>query len=321
MNKNRKVKVKIMCHMFEKVTGRKTIGNVEGLKTLLLKHILQKDKHAIIQVPVEYLEIDTRYQTDERTERDLQYLTKNWSERKLLPLVGVPHWNEGKIYIVDGYGRWIASQIVDPVKYKYLDVLVLLDAPEDPIERLKFEAEEYAYQNRDVAKVTPIQKHGAMIVLHDPTTEILEQLKRAYGFEYVASKGVREASVLGSYTETLSLCRIDNGKAAEYVFDICAGAGFDRKANGYSSYVMRALRDIYKLYVNDREDTKQFLVKELRKTTPLNLKANAVVKYPMLDAKIAVSLYVEDMVVNALGLAQSREVIGTKVVMIRKPVA
>ena len=62
------------------------------------------------------------------------------------------------------------------------------------------------------------------------------------------------------------------------------------------------------------------LTKEFRKLTPLILKANAVVKYPMLDMKIAVSLYVEDLIVENLRLEQSREVIGTKVVPIKNAV-
>lgn len=309
-----------MCKMFEVVTGRKSKGSVDKLEGLTKMYTDIHEDIAIIKIPVDLMEVDTRYQTDERTERDLQYLVRNWDERKLMPLMGVPHWEEGKVYIVDGYGRWIASQIVNKKKYKDLKVQMILNAPTDPQERLEFEAEMYAFQNRDVKDLTAIQKHGAMMVLHDPATEKLEELRREYGFEYVNNKGMREASVLGSYTVTLDLCKVDNGNCAKYVFDICAGAGFDRKPNGYSTYIMRALRDIYKLYANNRESTKSFLIEEFRSITPVGLKANAVVKYPMLDMKIAVSLYVEDLVVENLGLEQSREVVGTKVMPIRKVV-
>ena len=84
---------------------------------------------------------------------------------------------------------------------------------------------------------------------------------------------------------------------------------------------MRGLRDIYRIYVNNREDTKKFLIKELRKIAPITLKANAVVKYPMLDFRTASSLYLEDMVVNNLGLEQSREISGTRLVPIKKVTA
>ena len=310
-----------MCRSFEVISGRKSKGSVDKLEGLTKMYSDLGEDIAIIKVPVELMEIDPRYQTDERTDRDLQYLTRNWDERKLMPLMGVPHWEEGKVYIVDGYGRWIASQIVNKEKYKDLKVQMVLNAPKNPEERLKFEAELYAFQNQQVKDLTAIQKHGAMIVLHDKATEILENMKSKYGFEYCANKGNREASILGSYTEALSLCKIDNGKAAEYVFDICVCAGFDRKPNGYSTYVMRALRDMYKLYADDRAKTKKLFIKKLRSITPLALKANAVVKYPMLESKIAVSLYLEDQIVENLGLNQSREIVGTKLVPIKKETA
>jgi len=305
-----------MCISFEKISGKKNEGNVRELKGYLATALDAKMPVAIVRLPVELLEIDTRYQTEARTERDLRYLTAHWSEQKLLPLIGVPHWEEGKVYLVDGYGRWVGSQIVDKEKYSKLMVQVILNAPTVKSERLRYEAELYAYQNKQVAKMTPVQKHGAMIVLHDKATETLEKLKGKYGFEYVANKGNREASVLGSYSATLDLCKIDNGKAAEYVFDILTRAGFDRKTNGYASYIMRGLRDIYKLYSRNRKETAKLFINILRETTPIQIRSYGVSKYPMLDIKTAISLYLEDLVVERLGLKQSREVIGTRVVTI-----
>lgn len=101
--------VKIMCKMFEVVTGKRSKGSVDKLEGLTKMYTDINEEIAIIKIPVELMEVDSRYQTDERTERDLQYLVRNWDERKLMPLMGVPHWEEGKVYIVDGYGRWIAS--------------------------------------------------------------------------------------------------------------------------------------------------------------------------------------------------------------------
>lgn len=307
-----------MCHMFEVVSGKKSKGDKSLLKGITKMYIDAGAKVAIISVPVELLEIDPEYQTEIRTERDLRYLTDQWDENKLLPLVGVPHWEEGKIYLVDGYGRWIASQYIDKEKYSELLVMVILSAPSDERERLEFEAELYAYQNAQVAKMTPLQKHGAMLILHDKPTETLERLKGEYGFEYRATKGNRDASILGSYATALNICKIDNGKCANYVFNICKNAGFDRKTNGYATYIMRGLADIYKLYANNREDTGDLLSATLRKITPQILRSKAVSKYPMLDFRSALSLYLEDIVVNSLHLEQSREILGTKLVPIKK---
>lgn len=309
-----------MCKSFEVVSGRKGRGDRSLLEGLTKMYRDANYSVAVLKIPVDLMEIDTRYQTEVRTARDLRYLTNNWNENKLLPLMAVPHWEEGKVYLVDGYGRWIASQMVDKEKYKELDVLMIFNAPKKDRERLEFEAELYAFQNKDVAKMKAIQRHGAMIILEDEATKKLEKLKEKYGFEYVGSKGNREASVLGSYTETLRLCKVDNGRLADFVFEICQNAGFDRKANGYSTYVFRTLRDIYKLYVEDRKEISEYLSKEFRRITPLILKANAVTKYPLLEVRTAVSMYVEDMLVENLGLEQTREVKGTKVLRIAKAV-
>lgn len=309
-----------MCRMFEKVSGRKTNGNKDKLEGML-KFAVDSGRNAVIMsIPVEMLEIDTSYQTEERTARDLGYLVKNWDDNKCLPLSGVPHWEEGKIYLYDGYGRWIGSQLLKEPK-KELEVMIILNAPEGKEERRLYEAEMYAFQNRNVARMTPLQKHGAMLLMHDKATETLESMKKKYGFTYKATKGKREPSVLGSYSYTLEVCKTDDGKAAEYVFDVCVGAGFDRKANGYARYIMKSLRDIYKLYANDREKTKKFLIKELRRLAPIELRARAIVKYPTLEIETATSLYLEDLIVENLGLEQSRKVEGTKLVAIEKKTA
>ena len=309
-----------MCRSFEVISGKKSKGDKSLLKGITKMYRDAGYKVAIISVPVELLEIDSSYQTEVRTERDLRYLTEHWDENKLLPLVGVPHWEEGKIYLVDGYGRWIASQCIDKEKYSELQVMIILSAPSNKAERLKFEAEMYAFQNAQVAKMTPLQKHGAMLILHDPATETLERMKEQYGFEYRATKGNRDASILGSYASTLNLCKLDDGEGAKYVFDICRDAGFDRKSNGYATYIMKGLVDIYKLYSDNRRETKELLGNVLRKITPSILRSNAVTKYPMLDFRSALSLYLEDIVVEKLNLEQSREVVGTKVVSIKKAV-
>lgn len=303
-----------MCKMFKEVTGRENKGDVSKLEGLLKQGIDSKANVVIISVPVELLDIDESYQIPERTARSLSYLVGHWDDNKLLPLAGVPHFEEGKIYIFDGYGRWIGSQMIKEPK-KDLQVMVILNAPKDPIERRLYEAKMYAFQNKDVAKMTAVQKHGAMLLMHDKGTEVLEKMKKEYGFEYTAQKGNRSASVLGSYTEALSICK-QGEDIANYIFNICKKSGFDRKTNGYSTYVMRALRDIYKLYPENRTEISKVLIKYLRKVEPVFLKSEAVVEYPFLDMKVACSLFIEDIVVHELNAKHKRKVENNKVTFI-----
>lgn len=306
-----------MCKMFKEVTGKENKGNVSELKGLLKAAVDAKMNAVIVRIPVELLEIDESYQIPERTARSLEYLTKNWDDNKLLPLSGVPHWEEGKVYLFDGFGRWIGSQLIKNPKDD-LQVMVILNAPTDPKERRLYEAKMYAFQNVGTARMTAVQKHGAMLLMHDKATIILEAMKKKYDFEYVANKGNRSASVIGSYTEALAMCR-QGEDLAEFIFRICKKAGFDRKSNGYSTYVMRALRDLYKLYPENRTDVEKTMVKYMRKIEPVFLKSEAVVQYPLVDYKIACSLFLEDIVVRELNAKHKRKIENGKVQFIIQP--
>lgn len=291
-------------------------ANVSELRGLLAESKRNNLEVAIIKIPARLLAIDESYQTPLRTERDLGYLINNWDERKLLPLIVVPHEEVGFCFITDGQGRWKASQFINKDRYEYLTCLVILNAPKDPTERRKFEAEQYVYQNKNVAKITPLQKHGGLRILGDPAVNGLDKMKDKYGFTYTYTSGQRDHGVLGSYTEAISICKSRGIDCLDYIFEICERSGFDRKTNGYSSYVLRMLRDIWTLYADNRYRTKEFLSDYLRDYEPNTFKAKAVTKYPMLEIRTACSLYVEDLVVENLGLKQSREISGTRLIPI-----
>lgn len=288
-------------------------NNIGELRGLLASARSQGLKVAIIKIPVRLFAIDEKYQTSIRTNRSLKYLIDNFDDAKLLPVTGVPHDEEGKIYLVDGYGRWQASQIVDPVKYEYLECLVILSAPTEPEERRKFEAEQYAFQNKAVAKMTAIQKHGAYEVMGNPIALAIDELMKEYDFTFVSEQGNRSASVLGSYTELWNLIKNNGIECGYFVFDVLHAAAFDRKTNGLSTNMLRSLKDIYKYYPNDREAAKEFLSKYLRKMNPDHFRAESVTNYPLLDYKTASSLYLEDLLVENLELNHVRTVDGKKV--------
>lgn len=287
--------------------GMENIAELKGLLANAKRKGLNK---FIISVPVNILAIDTRYQTPIRSNRKLDYLTKKWNENMLLPLTGVPHEEDGVIVLVDGMGRTKASQIVDANKYEYLECMIIMDAPRNSDDRLKFEAELFAYQNRDVAKLTPVQKHGALRCIGDPAILALDELQEKYGFSYVETKGVRAKNVLGSYSEAYATCKSKGKDCMDFILDILKRSAFDKKSNGYSVYMMRGLRDIWSSYPDSRKEISDFLSEYLRKYEPETYKAKAVSRYDMLDYKMAVSLYTEDLVTDNLGLEHVRKYTG-----------
>ena len=292
----------------------KEIGELKGL----LASARQSGRtRVIVDIPVRLFAIDTAYQTPNRTERDLDYLVKGWDEAKLMPVIGVPHDEEGKVYLVDGYGRWQASQLVNEDKYATLETLVILNAPTEFKSRQRYEAEQYAFQNKQVAKMRPIQKHGALEVLHDSAVLAMNDMQKKYQFKYAKEKGQRECGVLGSYAETYDIARVHGADCLDFIFSICKESGFDRKANGYSAPIMRGIRDVWKYYPEHRKEAKAFLSAYLRKYDPTRFKANAVSRYLLLDAKTATSLYLEDLIVDNLAATHRRRVEGKSVTEIK----
>jgi len=271
---------------------------------------------ALCDIPITLLDIDTSYQTGYRTNRRLGKLIQWWNEAKLEPITVVPHCEEHKFYVVNGFGRVVASQFQSP-KYKYLSAIVLLEAPEDFEERRKYEADLFAYQDRETSQLTHLQLHGAKLILKIEEVSLMEKMRKKYRFSYSNTRGSKERGVLGSYTETLALAKLGES-CFKFVFDILTKAGYDRQKNGYSTYLMRSLRDMWKLYSDDRGEIKKFLTKYLRQNTPLQIKARSITKYPLLDHRTACSMYIEDVLVKNLDLKQQREFKENKVRFIQQ---
>lgn len=302
------------------MTPQVTEKNIGELRGLLATAKANGQNVAIIKVPVYMMAIDESYQTVDRTARKLDYLISRWDERKIGVLTVVPHEEEGLVYIVDGYGRWQASQIVDEEKYKTLDCAVLLNAPENPRERQKFEAELFANQNRDVAKLKPVDKHGAMQVLGDPAALALDELQSKYGFS-IGKRRYKGDNATGKKINSLykDLCkgiRMYGKEFADWYFDICQRSGFSTKNHGYAAYTYRMIRDMYILFPDKRKEVADELAKYLRPITPNEFKAEAMVQYPKLDFRAALSMYAEDIVVEKLGLRHVREIVDGRVVNI-----
>lgn len=291
--------------------------NIGMLKGILAQSRRENLKRAILRIPLSLLGIDDRYQTSIRTNRNMNYLINNWDENKLLPLVVVPHDEEGMFMIVDGYGRYTALKHIykeKDLKDIEVDCLVILCAPRDPVERLEFEAEQYAFQNQNVMKMTPVHKHGARQILHDDAVEIMDRVKEKHNFEYCNVPGNRQANVIGSYTDLYNIAKNQGYECLEFIFSLCESLGFDMQPNGYSSYILRSLRDTYVNFKDNLMEVYDYLIRKFRGITPAVLASTAVTKYPILDKRTAVSLYIEDVIVQDMGLTRVRKFDGRKVV-------
>ncbi len=259
-------------------------------------------------VPLSCCFVDSRYQ-GMRTHKHLNRLRSKWDERKLTPIILVPHLEEYRFAIVDGQGRFIVA----PEKgMDRLNAIILMDAPEDVDERLKFEAEYFIGQDSEVENVKPLEKHLSRVIIGDSAAVSLDKLLNKYGIKFVSTKGNREESVLGSYTDTYSIAKVHGEKCLDFIFSIIENAGWNKETNGYATFVMRALREVWIAHPNDRKKIHRFLSKELRQIDPALFSANAKTKYPKRDHRVSCILYVEDMVCDGLGIEKKIYVDGAR---------
>ena len=265
-------------------------------------------------VPLSCCFVDSRYQ-GMRTHKHLNRLKNKWDERKLTPIILVPHPEEYRFAVVDGQGRCLVA----PEKgMDRLNAIILMDAPEDPDERLKFEAEYFIGQDSEVENVKPLEKHLSRVIIGDSAAVSLDKLLNKYGIKFVATKGNREESVLGSYTDTYSIVKVHGEKCLDFIFSIIDNAGWNKETNGYATFVMRSLRETWVAHPNDRKEIHRFLSKELRQIDPALFSAEAKAKYPKRDHRVSCVLYVEDLVCDGLGIEKKIYVENGKKVKISK---
>lgn len=297
---------------------REAQARIRELKAYVKDAIDSGKRNIIVKLPRYFFRIDPEYQIPVRTNRDLGYLLGNFDDDKLLPLQGVIHWELGLVFLFDGYGRLVVTDILNEErgdgKYDYLEVMIPLTAPNEPEARQRYEAEMYATQNTAVAKMTPLQKHGALRIMKDPTVLAMDVLEAKYGFGYANTRGQRDANVIGSYMEFYRDIKGLGIEFGDYFFSLCKDARMNDKVNGYSVYIMRAVRDAYKMYPEYRKEIYNILGSYMRERTVAIIKSDGVSTYPMIDQIMAVSMHMEDVVTEYLGINKIRTVKDGKVI-------
>ena len=290
-----------------------TYANIRPL-TVRGKGMTQKVITGSVSVPLSICFIDKRYQ-GMREHKKLNRLENKSDECNLTPIIIVPHPEEYRYAVVDGQGRCLVAPKKGMTR---LNAIVLMDAPEDLNERLKFEAEYFIGQDSEVENVKPLEKHLSRCIIGDPAATTLDRMLKKYNIKFVATKGNRNESVLGSYTDTYSIVRVHGEKCLDFIFSVIENAGWNKEANGYATFVMRALREIWIAHPNDRKAIHAYLSDTLRQIDPKLFSSNARARYPKRDHRASCVLYTEDMVCNGLGIEKKIYTDGSRTCKILK---
>ncbi len=271
--------------------------NIKGYSTCKSK----RQRIGIVAIDLSLLYVDERYQGLRKHKR-IKKLIANWDERKLSPVVVVPHPEECRFAVVDGQGRLKAAK---ELGYETLQAIVLLDAPGDESERLKFEAEIFIGQDDEIEDVKALEKHPARVILGDKPALALEHMFVKYDITYTHGGSTRKAGVLGSYPTTYDIARVHGESCLEFIFSIIKNAGWNKEKNGYATFVTESLCNIWIQFLTNREEIHKFLSEELRNIDPTLFSSEAKVTYPMRrDTRVACRLYLEDMICKKLGLSK-----------------
>lgn len=152
----------------------------------VMSNLLISGTKACAVIPRELMSVDPAYQRLEtRNHRKIKAMHDNFDHMIMDALLVVPHPEESTFSIVDGYGRFIASEgILDK-----LECVVITSAPSDPDERRHFEASIFTRQSLYTEKVTPLQMHKANLILGEPNAVALQEVVDEYNLSIAEDKG------------------------------------------------------------------------------------------------------------------------------------
>ena len=131
---------------------------------------------ASARIPLELLFIDMRYQRIHK-DKGVKNLYENWDVRKLAPLSLAPRDEDKCFDVIDGGNR---STVANMLGIPSLTSTIMMQAPKDDKERLRFECEIFRTQNTESENVRLVEKHPANVIIGDKAATIIEKLAKEY---------------------------------------------------------------------------------------------------------------------------------------------
>lgn len=257
----------------------------------IMNNLLISGTKACAVIPRELMSIDPEYQrVENRNHAKIAKMHKNFDHMLMDALLVVPHPEDYSFSIVDGYGRFMASEgILDD-----LECIVITTAPKDPKERRKFEASIFARQSLYTEKVSLLQTHKANLLLENPIALDIQEVLDEYNLKIVSSTGQRNVGILGSYAIAWKITKTSGKYGLKSVVETCHKAGYTMEPNGLNSLLMCSL---YKIYTFYGEVGLRKLIPIMRETKPTTLNAKALAVYPE-RPNMALALYFQDKLVS-----------------------
>ena len=216
----------------------------------------------------------------------------------------VPHPEENKFSVVDGYHRLSAAILNGE---KGLECEIVLGLSTDPKERLIQEATLFATQNDEVDVLSPVEKHKANVLRGVTENVILDELINKYNIPLKTNPSHGRVLIghLAGYTQALGVAKRHGRQMLNDIFYVICESRWNIAHNGLSANVISPVANMFKFHPTYREEIIKALIEYFKPIEPENFFASAMDEYPERKEKERLALYLEDVLCSKIGMTRT----------------
>lgn len=272
----------------------------KALYNLTMQNVITVGDKKFAYIPMELLFADRRFQRlGAKAKKKAKKLAVKWDPKKMDPIRVVPHPETGTFSVIDGWHRYTAADMLGN-EYIVCEIIEINGTVE---ERTIEEARLFATQGDETDSLSPIEKHKANLLLGVYENVKLRELADKYGIiiDDEHERSAKAKNYLTGFYRALRLIKTDS-EAMDYVFNIIVTAGWNLASNGLGNVSLTTLYNIIRMHREYATYITKFLGNYLRGKDPDVFFGASGEKYPERKEEERVTLYIEDIVTENLGI-------------------
>lgn len=262
------------------------------------KQMVGNKSHAYI--PLKLCAADPSYQRTENISwSKVTRLANNWDNHLMDEITVVPHPDENLFYVIDGWHRVLASNMIGNDS---ICAEIITDLSTDPKTRQKQEAEIFSKQNAFVDKLSAKDLHKAGIVAENKIDLQLNDLIKKYGFTISSKRsGKGNPNEIMSIASIVRMFKYDNGyNLIDNTFYVIVASGWNHEKGGITKNMFSTIRMMFALHPKFEADIRKSLVEILRPMSIKDAVAFATVEYPRRSESTRLGIWLEDRLVEKI---------------------
>lgn len=269
---------------------------------LVMKNVRTIGSKTYVYVPLDLLIVDPAFQRNAKAAKSkVKKLVDNWNPHKMDSLRIVPHPESFEFSVVDGGHRLEALKTLGA---EGVECEVILGLSENPQERLIQEAFIFATQGDEEHKVAPVDKHRANILRGVEENVILDKVMKKYDIPLKShsARGRVRPKQLAGFTIALNIAKVHGESLlSDTIYTICESR-WNIATHGLSALTLHSIASVLKFHPEHKNAVIAELINFCTPIQPDQFYAMAHAKYPERKEKERLVLFLEDYVVEKLGI-------------------